>query len=178
MKKLAIVTLGFALLSSSAFARKFKCSYYETHKVKTGRKVKVKTKKVLDLRLNLDKFDGGKVRVKSAFLFGDKSFQKLNFYRVDRKKEKSFSYAKFHNKTPQQSADKEWIPTYMRFSLPKKAFKKKRLSSFTAYFGYFRSQTNFDSIDGSLKGVTLTSDEKESFKSTNVNELEYKMTCK
>ncbi|MCP4914681.1 MAG: hypothetical protein GY909_16310 [Oligoflexia bacterium] len=178
MKKIAIITLGFALLSSSAFARKFKCSYYETHKVKSGRKVKVKSQKVLDIRVNLDKFDGGKVKIKSSYLFGDKSFQKFNFYRVDRKNEKAFSYAKFHNKTPKQSADKEWIPTYMRFSLPKKAFGKKKPRSFTAYFGYFRSQTNFDSIDGSLKGVTLSEDERQSFKSNNVNELEYKMTCK
>ncbi|MDC1175527.1 hypothetical protein OAT67_09015 [Bacteriovoracaceae bacterium] len=171
---LALLLLGLTL---TTHAKRVKCTYYERYQYQSGKKIKFRKSKLVEVKAKLDMSEGGTIKVSSDYMFGALKQQTFKVYNSNRPQEKKYSYVKFHNKTPAQSKSNEWIPTYIRFSVPKAFFKGKKRSGFKAYLGYFVSQTNFDSIDGSLKGVTLSDSEKDTFKRENAGELEYELDC-
>ncbi|MBK25144.1 MAG: hypothetical protein CME70_14215 [Halobacteriovorax sp.] len=180
--KLFKIGMLAALLSTSAFAEvKFTCSYSDVYKVEKKGKVKTKYgKPVVKVSGELSETSGGKLSVKSAYLFGTKSKQKIKFYRHERENEANLKFAKFHNKTSEELAAKTWLPTYVRFSLPKKSLEGKE-KSFPAYFAYYGAKENVNTIgsdDPQITEVEVTEEELAEFSKENEKSFEYKLWCK
>ena len=183
MKKLFTTFMALGL-TWSAHAVKFGCVYHDSYKVQSRGKVQTKYDRspTVSVYGTLDENTGGRFSAKSYFLFGDvgnsKAYQKFNFHRQYRKNESGLKFAKFANKTPAQQKAGEWIPTYVRFSLPKDSFNKSKGNKFTAYFGYFRSKVDPNLMQQSqVQQFDLSSREIEEFKRENNEEFEYKMNC-
>lgn len=179
--KLLLISL-LALISTSVMADvDFTCSYRDSFQVQKKNKVKTKYgKPVVTVKGTLKDSTGGKLSIKSAYLYGTKSKQKIKFYRAERDNEANLSFAKFHNKSSEQVSQKVWLPTYVRFSLPKKALKGKE-KGFTAYFGFFQAKENVNTIgsdDPSATAIEVTEEELKEFAKENDKVFEYKLWCK
>lgn len=179
--KLLMIGMTAALLSTSLLADvKFKCSYSDSYKVEKRGKVKTKYGKAIVKVSGTLSEDGGRLSVKSDYLFGTKSKQKVQFYRHNRQNEEGLKFAKFHNKSAQQLADKTWLPTYVRLSIPKKSLEGKE-KSFPAYFGFFQAKEDVNTIgsdDPQATEVEVTEDDLKEFAKENEKSLEYNLWCK
>lgn len=179
--KLLLIGL-LALLSTSVMADvDFKCSYRDSYKVQKKNKIKTKYgKPVVTVKGTLRDNAGGKLSIKSAYLYGTKSKQKIQFFRVERSNEANLKFAKFHNKSPKQVSEKTWLSTYVRFSIPKKALQGKE-KGFPAYFGYFRAKEDVKAIgsdDPQATAIEVTEEDLKEFAKENEKEFEYKLWCK
>lgn len=91
---------------------------------------------------------GGKLKMRGAYVFGTDKSQKVTFYRVVRKDEANFEYAKFSVKSPEQYEKKEWLTPFYRISLPKKILAKStNKRKFTAYFGFHNIDSENEDSD-------------------------------
>lgn len=174
MKKILVLFI-FIFLSFSAFAERsdFICTFKDSYKYKNWRgKIKTDKEEIIWLTGKLSE-KKGIAKIRSSFLFGDKKKKKVIFFRTKRAQESKFSYAKYSNKTIVQALKKEWIPTYIRFSLPKNIDRKR----FTAYLGYFSSTQKLIKEDHQTS-VDLTNEEQKEFQNENLTELEYKLNCR
>lgn len=170
------------LLSTSVLADvKFSCAYSDVHKVMKGKKVKTKYgKAIVKVKGTLSETGGGTLSIKSDYLYGTNKKQKVVFHRHNRDGEGELKFAKFHNKTQAQLDAKAWLPTYVRFSLPKKSLKGEE-KEFPAFFGFFRAKEDVNSIgsdDPQATAVEVTEEDLKEFAKENEKSLEYKLWCK
>lgn len=119
--KLALILL---LVSTASFAASFKCVYKEHGK------------KVFTVSGKLDE-EGGKLKMRGAYVFGDNKTKKKQFYRYNRKNEADLEFAKFTIKSPEEREKGVFLTPFYRLSIPKTLIDGSHKGrKFDAYFGF------------------------------------------
>ena len=130
-RKLRYILLA-SIISVGALATeiKFICSHREYKKI------------TFQIGGKIDENTGGKIWMKSDYIFGDLK----KHYKKFHKRRESTEFIKFTVKTPQQYADKVWLTEFYRISFPKDVFTTAR-KEFPMFFGYSHANEILPDID-------------------------------